>query len=284
MKHDDIAATDSAPRSNATDRVLDRAVDLVRFLRTRCDWDAAQTPDSLIPFLLEEAHEVADAVADRDDSNLTGELGDLLLNVAFQIILAEERGAFSAEDVVRTLESKMRRRHPHLYGDGPKVDWEVLKRREREASEPNSLSGGVESTAPGSIAMKSVLDGVPRGLDPLSRARRIQDRVASVGFDWPDAEGPLAKVREEVDEVRDALTAQDKDALEDEIGDVLFAVVNLARKTGVHPTTALARSNRKFMDRFHALETLATERGISLGSATLDALDVLWDEVKRSAL
>jgi MazG family protein len=246
--------------------ILDRAVDLVRFLRANCEWDAAQTPDSLLPFLLEEAHEVADAVADRDEKNLTGELGDLLLNVAFQIILAEERGAFSGNDVVRTLEAKMRRRHPHLYGDGPKVPWEELKKAERDDAHDEP---------------KSVLTGLPRGLDPLSRAHRIQDRVAAVGFDWKDFHGPLAKVGEEIDEVTDAIAAADHAAIEDEIGDLLFAVVNLARHVRVHPTTALQRSNAKFVTRFESLEDVARDRSVILGEASLEQLDELWDEVKR---
>jgi MazG family protein len=256
------------PDENAP--VLDRATDLVRFLRANCEWDAAQTPDSLLPFLLEEAHEVADAVADRDEINLTGELGDLLLNLAFQIILAEERHAFTADDVVRTLEAKMRRRHPHLYGDGPKVPWEELKKAERDAA----------SSAAADPAAASVLAGLPRGLDPLSRAHRIQDRVAAVGFDWKDHHGPLAKVREETMEVEAAIAAADTDAIEDEIGDLLFAVVNLARHIGAHPTTALQRSNAKFMTRFEALEDVARTRGVDLGAASLEALDELWDEVK----
>src|SRR4051812_17595588 len=126
--------------------ILDRALDLVRFLRANCEWDAVQTPESLLPYLLEEAHEVADAVAHRDEFNLTGELGDLLLNVAFQIILAEERSAFAAEDVVRALEVKMRRRHPHLYGDGPKVPWEELKQRERELVAADRAAAGMAET------------------------------------------------------------------------------------------------------------------------------------------
>jgi MazG family protein len=264
---------------------LDRALDLVRFLRANCEWDAVQTPESLLPYLLEESHEVADAVADKDDFNLTGELGDLLLNVAFQIVLAEERAAFYAEDVVKTLEVKMRRRHPHLYGDGPKTPWEELKQRERELiaadrAAARAAAGIAETAADESPG--SVLKGVPRGLDPLSRAHRIQDRVASVGFDWPDIEGPLDKVREEIDEVREALDSGDTDAFEDELGDLLFAIVNFARKAGVHPTGALERANRKFIARFEGVEKLAAARGLKLGAASLEELDVLWDEVKKA--
>ncbi|HSK19017.1 MAG TPA: nucleoside triphosphate pyrophosphohydrolase [Longimicrobiales bacterium] len=243
---------------------LDRALELVRFLRANCDWDAAQTPHSLLPYLLEEAHETADAVAAGDEAALTSELGDLLLNVAFQIVLAEEREAFSADDVVVTLESKMRRRHPHIYGDGPRVDWETLKAEER-----GQLAGE-----------ESLLHGIAGGMEPLSRAQRIQERVATVGFDWPDAGGALAKVHEEVEEVSALLDRPGSDEVEEEIGDLLFAVVNLARLSGVHSMRALVRANAKFSARFAALEELARVRGVQLGVATLEELDVLWDEVK----
>lgn len=243
--------------------VFDRAIDLVRFLRARCEWDAAQTPESLVPYLLEEAHETAEAITRGDDDELSRELGDLLLNVAFQAILAEERGSFDAEAVVQLLESKMRRRHPHLYGDGPKQDWELLKAREREKSGP---------------AEGSLLDGVAGGLEPLSRAQRIQDRVSAVGFDWAEPSGALDKVREELEEVTSAPAAE----IEAEVGDLLFAVVNAARLHGVHAMRALQRANDKFEVRFRALERLARERGLELEALTLEDMDVLWDDVKRA--
>jgi len=247
---------------------LERVVELVRFLRANCPWDAEQTPRSLVPYLLEEAHEVADAIEDGDDAELARELGDLLLNVAFQIVLAEERGAFTASDPVALVHSKMRRRHPHLYGDGEPLTWERMKSAER---------GGA-----------SVLAGLPRGLDPLSRAFRIQDRVSSVGFDWADAAGALEKVAEELAEVREEIAQagnggeDGRQALEMELGDLLFAVVNLSRLAGVHPTSALHRANRKFTNRFTALEKLAAERGLALEEASLAELDALWDEIKAS--
>jgi ATP diphosphatase len=246
---------------------LDRALDLVRFLRTRCPWDAAQTPDTLVPYLLEEAHEVAEAIARKDDADLADEMGDLLLNVAFQVVLAEERGTFTAEAVVAGLEAKMRRRHPHLYGEGPAEPWEALKARERTAAEGED--------AP------SILHGLAHGLDPLSRAQRIQERVSAVGFDWADARGAFEKVAEELEEVREALGAEPSPALEEELGDLLFAVVNLTRLSGNHAMRALQRANTKFSGRFEALEALARERGISLEGETLEGLDALWDEVKR---
>ena len=261
---------------------LARVMDLVRFLRTNCPWDAAQTPRSLIPYLLEEAHEVADAIADGDDDALRAELGDLLLNLAFQVVLADERAAFSADDVASTVIEKMRRRHPHLYGLGEKEDWETLKARERaEGAQGEEQDEG----------RAGILDGLARGLDPLSRAHRIQDRVSAVGFDWADYRGAFDKVAEELQEVREALEAagtleegealEERDALEEELGDLLFAVVNLTRLAGTHSLTALRRANAKFTRRFTALETLARERGLVLDQIGLEALDVLWDEVKH---
>ena len=249
---------------------LDRALALVRFLRANCPWDAAQTPTSLLPYLLEESHEVSEAVTAGNDAELKSELGDLLLNVAFQIVLAEERGVFTAEDVVGQLEAKMRRRHPHLYGDGPPQKWEELKAQERAAADSQA----------------TLLSGLSKSLDPLSRAHRIQERVSTVGFDWADARGAFEKVAEELEEVREAMLAQrpedtNSDALEEELGDLLFAVVNLTRLTGTHSLHALQRANLKFTKRFDALEMLARERGVELGKASLEELDALWDEVKR---
>lgn len=256
----------SAARPRAS---LDQALDLVRFLRTNCPWDAAQTPTSLTPHLVEETHEVIDAIEDEDDDALAGELGDLLLNLAFQIVLAEERGAFTASTVVNGLEDKMQRRHPHLYGLGEAEEWEKLKAREREESRGNGSGPD------------SILEGVPRGLDPLARAHRIQERVSGVGFDWDDAGGAFEKVVEEIEEVREALEAGTSQELEEELGDLLFAVVNLTRLAGFHAMTALQRANRKFTDRFEALEARAAANGVVLGEAPLEELDRLWDEVKR---
>lgn len=258
---DSQAETPPAGRESG---VLDRALALVEFLRAHCPWDAAQTPATLTRYLLEEAHETAGAIAAGDPEALRGELGDLLLNVAFQVVIGEETGAFSREEVVAGLEQKMRRRHPHLYGLGPAEPWEVLKARER-----------------GDAPSESILDEVPSGLDPLLLAYRIQDRVARVGFDWDDARGALAKVREEAEEISQELDAADADRLQDEVGDLLFAAVNLARLARVHPSAALARANAKFSRRFRGVEGLAAQRGVVWGEATLEELDRLWDEVKR---
>ena len=245
---------------------MDRTVELVRFLRAECPWDRKQTPESLVPHLLEEAQEVVDAIRESHDDNLEGELGDLLLNLSFQIVLGEERRAFTAASVMERLEKKMWDRHPHLFGLGEKEDWEVIKARERREK------SGEEGA--------SVLAGIPAGLDPLHKAHRIQDRVSGVGFDWDDATGALEEVQEEVGEVREALTHEEFPRLEEELGDLLFAVVNLVRLAGSHSATALERANRKFSRRFERLETMAAELDISIPDATLEVLDAIWDEVK----
>ena len=242
--------------------VLDRALDVVRFLRAGCPWDAAQTPVSLTAYLLEEALELADAILEgADDAVLRSEIGDLLLNVAFQIVLAEERRAFTAEDVVQTLQDKMRRRHPHLYGDAKeRPHWEAEKANER---------GGDD-----------VFEGLAERLDPLSRAQRAQDRAAGVGFDWDHARDAFAKVHEEADEVAAHLDSGDTDGLEEELGDLLFAVVNVARLSDLHAATALRRANLKFEQRFARLTALAKKRGLVMGEVSLAELDQLWDEIK----
>lgn len=255
---------ETPPPAATSGGTLDRALALAGFLRANCPWDAAQTPLSLQPCLLEEAHEAAHAIAAGDPGAVRDELGDLLLNVAFQIVLAEEAGAFGRADVVQRVEQKMRRRHPHLYGGAPE-GWAAIKARER------AEAGGEAS----------ILDAVPAGLDPLSRAFRVQARVAELGFDWSDWRGARDKVREEVDEVAHELEHGNAHKVEDELGDLLFAVVNLARLAGSHPTAALSRANAKFERRFTGVEALAAERGVVFGEATLEELDVLWDEVKR---
>lgn len=251
---------------------LEDTLALMRDLRARCEWDAAQTHESLRPYLIEEAYEVDDAIRAGDDRMLREELGDLLLQILFHSVLAEERGAFDLHDVAESFLTKMKGRHPHLYGDGARQPWEQMKAKKRA----------------------SIVDGLPADLPALHRAFRLQDRAAGVGFDWPDVEGPAAKVEEELAEAR-AEIAKHPDwsrrgatpvydaahaGVEDELGDLLFAVVNLCRKAGVHPSNALDRANIKFARRFGAVEKLAVERGLKVGEATLEQLDALWDEVK----
>ena len=241
---------------------LGRVLSLVRDLRVRCDWDRVQTRQTLRPYLVEEVLELDQAIAADDTEAIRDELGDFLLHLAWQIVLGEEHGEFSAADLADRAERKMHRRHPHLFDLGAREPWETLKRRER--------TGGT-------------LDGLPAGLPGLLMAWRLQERAASVGFDWPDAAGPAAKVREELQEVEAEIAAGlPSEALADEIGDLLFAVVNLARKAGVPAGGALDRANRKFRERFAAVEALAAEQGIRLEDAGLDRLDALWNEVKAA--
>lgn len=281
----DEAPAEHIEKSLPADVSLGRALALVRYLRDHCEWDARQTPDSLRPYLLEEAHEVADAILLGRDDQLCGELGDLLLNVAFQIVLAEERGAFDAAAVVAGVEDKMRRRHPHVYGEAEEApDWERMKAEQRSGDGPNAEEGPTQDP----------FEGIPASLEPLSRSLRMQDRAAGLNFDWPDVEGALEKLEEELREVRHALDSAPHPAagagpspgpaVEDELGDLLFAAVNVARLAGIHPRTALDRAAAKFASRFRALLELARNEGIDPGQASLDELDALWDRVKAAEL
>ncbi len=245
------------------DSALGRALALVRELRARCPWDGAQTRVTLRPYLVEEVLELDQALRDEAPVALRDELGDLLLHLAFQLVIGEERREFDAEAVTQGLEEKMRRRHPHLFGGGGKpASWELAKRE--------SGTGNRET-----------LRGLPRTLPPLLKAYRLQERAAGVGFDWPDAKGPLLKVKEELTELEGEWGKGDGERLAEEIGDVLFAVVNLARKLGIEPSQALERANDKFTRRFEQVERLAAQRGLELGRASLEELEVLWEEVKR---
>jgi len=256
---------------------LGRAVAMVRDLRLRCPWDRAQTRETLRPYLVEEALELDQALGLSEPLAIRGELSDLLLHLAFQLVIAEERKEFTADEVADDLERKMRRRHPHLFDLGEAEPWERIKRRERRGR---------------------TLSGIVSTLPSLLMAYRLQERAASVGFDWPDVAGPLEKVREELLEVERELEEHAAPApavevadpntpspppgerLTDEIGDLLFATVNLARKAGVQPGPALDRANRKFRERFEAVEALCSERNIDVDSAGLQVLDELWNEVK----
>ncbi len=267
---------------------LGRIVELVRDLRRRCPWDGAQTPQTLRPYLMEEVFELDHALGQNDAQAIRVELGDLLLHLAFQIVLAEERGQFGSEDLARQVEAKMWRRHPHLFpggggegGEGQvggdraarqvtaqqvKANWERLKLRERDGEDG-----------------PSVLDGLPPAMPALIMAFRLQERAAGVGFDWPDWHGPLDKVREETGELTEELAdGADRARLEHEVGDLLFAAVNLARKAGLDPRAALESANRRFARRFRAVERLAADRGLDIHTAGLEALDRLWDEAKTA--
>lgn len=246
-----------------------------------CPWDVQQTFASIAPYTIEEAYEVADAIDRNDLPALKDELGDLLLQVVFHARMAQEHGAFGFEDVVAAISDKMVRRHPHVFGHenvgdaaAQTVAWEEHKRRERHAD-------GLSDT--------SALAGITRGLPEWQRAVKLQKRAATVGFDWPDAAPVIAKLHEEIEEVRIEFAALDVDPddaaarhrLEDEIGDVLFVCANLARHAKVDVGTALRRANLKFERRFRAMESAAAADDTTLAALPLDAQEAYWQRAKR---
>lgn len=267
---------------------LGRAVLLVRDLRKRCLWDGAQTPESLRPYLVEEALELDHALGQGDQRAITGELGDLLLHLAFQIVLGEEANRFGAEDVVTAMERKMWRRHPHLFPTPPAGGAAAAGAAGATGATTADSHGNWERTkvAERGADGPGVLDGLPPNLPALIMAFRLQERAAGVGFDWPDAAGPAEKVREELAELEKETrhgSAVDRDRVEHEVGDLLFAVVNLARKLNCDARAALEKANRRFAARFRDMERLAGVRGVRIGYAGLEELDGLWNEAKMRA-
>ncbi|MFE8583929.1 nucleoside triphosphate pyrophosphohydrolase [Sphingomonas sp. NCPPB 2930] len=242
---------------------VERLLTIMKRLRdpqSGCEWDVAQSFESIAPYTIEEAHEVADAIARGDMAELKDELGDLLLQVVFHAQIAQDQGHFTFADVVAAISDKMERRHPHIFGNaasGGHYLWEQIKAEERR-----------------SRAAEGTLDGVALGLPALMRAEKLQNRAARVGFDWPDAEGPRAKIDEELQEIAEATP----DTLEEEFGDLLFAVVNWARHHGVDPEAALRAGNRKFECRFRAMEA---EAGDGFAALDLAGKEALWQSVKE---
>ena len=273
-------------------RDIARLIEIMAALRdpeTGCPWDVRQSFASIAPYTIEEAYEVADAVARADMRDLVDELGDLLLQVVFHARMAEEDGAFDFGDVVQAITTKMIRRHPHVFvdpglrsSDAAKASWDAVKAlekaeraRERAADTDNS---------PGEAATGGLLDGVPTALPAMTRALKLQERAATVGFDWPEAEHVIGKVEEEVSELRAALRQDDEaraDRVRDEIGDLFFVLVNLARHLGVDPERALRETNEKVRRRFRHLETALEGSGRRLEDASLDEMEALWVEAKR---
>ncbi|MGD8976211.1 MAG: nucleoside triphosphate pyrophosphohydrolase [Gammaproteobacteria bacterium] len=239
-----------------------------------CPWDIQQTFETIAPYTIEEAYEVADAIERHDLEDLRDELGDLLLQVVYHARMAEESGAFRFDDVVEAICRKMVRRHPHVFGDETVADagaqteaWERLKAQERDRRKDEHRD-------------QSHLAGIARGLPALVRAGKLGRRAARAGFDWPDVDGVVAKLHEELAELESDL--DDDVRMEDEIGDLLFTVVNLCRHRGLDPERALRRSNAKFERRFRAMETSLASSGTSVSEADGDQLDAAWQEVKRS--
>lgn len=256
-----------------------------------CPWDRDQTFATIVPHTLEEAYEVADAIAREDFVELKSELGDLLFQVVFYAQMAQEQGLFDFADIAQAMSDKLIRRHPHVFGEGEYVShaelhrqWEARKAEERAAkigaNKTDSTKTG--ATQPGD-GEPSLLDDVPLALPALSRAQKIQKRAASGGFDWPHADAVTAKLHEEIDELAAAQRSGDADAIEDELGDVLFTCVNLARHLHLNSEAALRRATDKFSQRFRQVEDLARQKGLLLQALDEAALDALWHEAKALA-
>ncbi|MEM8578270.1 MAG: nucleoside triphosphate pyrophosphohydrolase [Pseudomonadota bacterium] len=255
---------------------MDRLLDIMRALRdpdTGCPWDIAQTFQTIAPYTIEEAYEVADAIEREAWDELKGELGDLLFQSVFHAQIAAEAGHFTFDDVATHMADKMVARHPHVFGsesrdksaDQQTRDWEAIKAAERASK-----------------AQTGTLDGVALGLPALLRAVKLQKRAARVGFDWPETVQVLDKITEEAAELVEAHASGDADAVEDEMGDLLFAVANLARHMGVDPEAALRRTNAKFTRRFNAVEAKLDAIGKRAEDSDLAEMDALWDKVKAA--
>ena len=268
----------ATPGESAGDR-FERLVQLMRTLRSPngCSWDRKQTLETLRPFVLEEAYEVVAAIDDGDPTALCDEVGDLLLEAVFVAQISADQDDFTIADAVDAINAKLVRRHPHVFGeagaDGPplsptevKAQWEQIKTQER-AGEPSR---------------KTLLDGIPKSLPALLRAARIGARTANVGFDWDEAGEVLTKVDEEMAELKEAMADADQAHVEEELGDLLFTVANLARKLHIDPESALRAANNKFTGRFRRVEQRLTQAGRSLHDATAEELEREWQVVKRT--
>lgn len=253
---------------------MERLLEIMRRLRGEggCPWDREQTLQTLKPFLIEEAYEVLEAIDEGNFDHLREELGDVLLQIVFQSQICAEQGRFTFDDVAATIADKLIRRHPHVFGDVRVAgaedvlrNWAAIKREEK---------GAAEGQPP------SAVDGVPRHLPALLKADRVQARAARVGFDWNETHEVVAKLDEEIAELKQALAAGNRDRMREELGDVLFTLVNLSRFLETDAEAALHATTEKFIRRFKAVERKARERGIRLGECGLPTLDALWDEAK----
>ncbi|MGB0527986.1 MAG: nucleoside triphosphate pyrophosphohydrolase [Flavobacteriaceae bacterium] len=244
-----------------------RLLDIMDDLRLKCPWDKKQTLGSLRHLTIEETYELSDAILTMDLPEIEKELGDVLLHIVFYAKIGSETGDFDITSVCEAISNKLIERHPHIYGDlelnseeEVKQNWEKLKLKEGK---------------------KSVLEGVPKSLPSLIKAYRIQDKVAGVGFDWEKDEQVLDKLKEELQELKEEIASNDKDAMEAEFGDVLFSMINYARFLGINPDQALERTNKKFIQRFQYLEEQATSLGKSLKDMSLDEMNVYWEQAKK---
>lgn len=248
---------------------FERLLTIMNKLRAECPWDKKQTIESLRTLTIEETYELAEAIQSKDMPEIKKELGDILLHIVFYAKIAEEQNQFNIEDVINSLCEKLIYRHPHIFAQAQAEDaaavernWEQLKLKEKDGN-------------------KTVLGGIPKSLPALIKANRIQDKVRGVGFDWEDKTQIWAKIDEEMDELQHEIQANDKDKMEAEFGDLLFAVINAARLYGVNPENALERTNRKFTQRFNYLESKTIKNGRQLKSMSLDEMNQIWDEAKK---
>lgn len=257
---------------NQTEKMeaLGQLLEVLDTLRVKCPWDRKQTNESLRPNTIEETYELCDALMADDQANICKELGDVLLHVVFYAKIAEEKGQFDFADVCHKLTEKLKFRHPHIYGDVQaetaeqvKENWEKIKLKEKDGN-------------------KTVLGGVPRALPAMIKAARIQEKAANVGFDWEKPEDVWGKVKEETAEVEAEIGGKDSKRLEEEFGDLLFAVINATRLYGVNPENALEHTNRKFISRFNHIEEGARAQGRKITDLTLEEMDRLWNEAKKS--
>ena len=265
---------------------ISRLIEIMAALRdpaTGCPWDVEQDFSTIAPYTIEEAHEVADAIQRGDREDLREELGDLLLQVVFHARMAEEEGSFAFPDVVEAITEKMIRRHPHVFGDEAarsagmaKGMWERIKAEEKAQRRASRLARGLDAEDHG----KGFLDGVPLAHPALTRALKLQEKAARVGFDWKEARPILDKIEEEIGELRETLDHTDRDKIAGEFGDVLFALVNFGRHLGIDAEDALRRTNAKFTRRFHHVETALAAEGRALDDATLDEMEAKWREAK----
>lgn len=271
-------------------RDISRLIEIMAALRDRdtgCPWDIEQDFKSIAPYTIEEAYEVADAIQRGDRDDLRDELGDLLLQVVYHARMAEEEGSFSFGDVVEAVTRKMIRRHPHVFGDEDarsagmaKGMWESIKAEERAEKHAARIARGLPPEDHGA----GYLDGIPLVQPALTRALKIQQKAARVGFDWKEAALILDKIEEEISELREAIASGDTLHVAEEYGDTLFALVNFGRHLELDPEEALRRTNDKFRARFHYIETTLAAQGRALGSATLDEMEELWQEAKTGIL
>lgn len=248
---------------------LGRVIDTLDVLRVKCPWDRKQTNESLRPNTIEEVYELCDALLNNDSANIKKELGDVLLHILFYSKIGEESGQFDICDVADALNSKLIFRHPHVFGEVSvdnahqvEQNWEQIKLKERGGN-------------------RTVLAGVPTALPAMVKAFRIQEKAANVGFDWAEKEQVWDKVNEELTEFAQEAQGASVSEMEKEMGDVLFSVINLARKYGINPENALERTNKKFINRFNYIETKAAESNRKLNDMTLDEMDCLWNEAKE---